>query len=247
MLAKAAGSEKNIVPKRLIATSKPVGSKRMHLGVAQLVPNVVDSFGRSQLTGALEHALRTSTPTTRPARLRAPPRELSVRFRIRCRLPRHRGWIPQGRAKVPVVAAKLRVVEVQAGRRGHRRDARDRGLTTIDVVSGYTPPTPVEAFLDPDDPVLFPHLTADQIEELAKHGETLSMSPGEVVFEQAQRDTPSSSSGAIDVIDRQPDGDHYYPVPTGDLRRRHLHVHRRADARPRRHRRGEFDSRLAPG
>ena len=30
----AAGSEKNIVPKRLIATSKPAGVEAMHLGVA---------------------------------------------------------------------------------------------------------------------------------------------------------------------------------------------------------------------
>ena len=38
------------------------------------------------------------------------------------------------------------------------------------------------------------------------------MSPGEVVFEQAQRDTPFFVvlEGAIDVIDRQPDGDHYF-------------------------------------
>jgi thioredoxin reductase (NADPH) len=79
-------------------------------------------------------------------------------------------------------------------------------------VSEYTSPTPVEAFLDPDDPVLFPRLTAAQIEELTERGETLSLSPGEVLFEQAQRDTPFFVvlSGAIDVIDRQPDGDHYF-------------------------------------
>ena len=76
----------------------------------------------------------------------------------------------------------------------------------------YTSPTPVEAFLDPDDPVLFPRLTAAQIEQLAENAETLTMSPGEVLFEQAQRDTPFYVvlSGAIDVIDRQPDGDHYF-------------------------------------
>ncbi len=76
----------------------------------------------------------------------------------------------------------------------------------------YTSPTPVEAFLDPDDPVLFPRLTAAQIEQLAENAETLTMSPGEVLFEQAQRDTPFYVvlSGAIDIIDRQPDGDHYF-------------------------------------
>jgi thioredoxin reductase (NADPH) len=79
-------------------------------------------------------------------------------------------------------------------------------------VSEYTPPPRVEAFLDPDDPVLFPRLTAEQIEELAQRGEVLSLSPGEVVFEQAQRDTPFYVvlEGAIDVIDRQPDGDRYF-------------------------------------
>jgi thioredoxin reductase (NADPH) len=79
-------------------------------------------------------------------------------------------------------------------------------------VSEYTPPPRVQAFLAPDDPVLFPRLTAEQIEELAKRGEILSLSPGEVLFEQAQRDTPFYVvlEGAIDVIDRQPDGDHYF-------------------------------------
>ena len=33
------------------------GVEAMHLGVAQLVPDVVEPFGRRQLTGALEHAL----------------------------------------------------------------------------------------------------------------------------------------------------------------------------------------------
>jgi thioredoxin reductase (NADPH) len=79
-------------------------------------------------------------------------------------------------------------------------------------VSEYTSPTPVDGFLDPDDPTLFPRLTAAQIEQLAEHAETLSLSPGDVVFEQGQRDTPFYVvlSGAIDIIDRQPDGDHYF-------------------------------------
>src|SRR4051794_15736435 len=79
-------------------------------------------------------------------------------------------------------------------------------------MSQYTSPTPVPGFLDPDDPTLFPRLTAAQIEQLADRAETLSLSPGEVLFEQGQRDTPFYVvlSGAIDVIDRQPDGDHYF-------------------------------------
>jgi len=89
---------------------------------------------------------------------------------------------------------------------------RVRWLDVVSRVGEYNSPTPVEGFLDPDDPVLFPRLTAAQIEQLAENAETLSLSPGEVLFEQAQRDTPFYVvlSGAIDIIDRQPDGDHYF-------------------------------------
>ena len=79
-------------------------------------------------------------------------------------------------------------------------------------MSEYTSPTPAEGFLDPGDPTLFPRLTEAQIERLAESAETLSLSPGEVVFEQGQRDAPLYVvlSGAIDVIDRQPEGDRYF-------------------------------------
>ena len=79
-------------------------------------------------------------------------------------------------------------------------------------MSDYTSPTPAEGFLDPDDPILFPRLTDAQIERLAECADTLSLSPGEVVFEQGQRDAPLYVviSGAIDVIDRQPDADRYF-------------------------------------
>src|ERR687897_1087788 len=79
-------------------------------------------------------------------------------------------------------------------------------------MSQYTSPTPVPGFLDPDDAILFPRLTAAQIEQLAEHAETVSFSPGEILFEQVQRETPFFVvlSGAVDIIDRQPDGDHYF-------------------------------------
>jgi thioredoxin reductase (NADPH) len=79
-------------------------------------------------------------------------------------------------------------------------------------MSRYTSPTPVEGFLDPDHPTLFPRLTAAQIDELAENAENLSLSPGEVLFEQGQRDSPFFVilSGAIDVIDRHPEGDRYF-------------------------------------
>jgi thioredoxin reductase (NADPH) len=79
-------------------------------------------------------------------------------------------------------------------------------------MSQYTSPTPVEGFLDPGDPTLFPRLTAAQIEQMAERAETLSFSPGDVLFEQGQRDASFYVvlSGAVDIIDRQPDGDHYF-------------------------------------
>ena len=67
-------------------------------------------------------------------------------------------------------------------------------------------------FLDSDHPTLFPRLTAAQIEELAENAETLNLSPGEILFDQGQRDTPFFVilSGAVDVIDRHPEGDRYF-------------------------------------
>jgi len=38
----------------------------MHLGVAELVADIVEPVGCRQLTGALKHALGHSTPTTQP-------------------------------------------------------------------------------------------------------------------------------------------------------------------------------------
>src|SRR4030095_5430673 len=79
-------------------------------------------------------------------------------------------------------------------------------------MSQYTSPTRVSGFLDPDHPTLFPRLTPAQIEQLAERAETLSFSPGEVIFEQGERDASFYvvRSGAVDIIDRQPDGDHYF-------------------------------------
>jgi thioredoxin reductase (NADPH) len=79
-------------------------------------------------------------------------------------------------------------------------------------MSQYTSPTPVSGFLDPNDPTLFPRLTAAQTELLAERAETRSFSPGEVLFEQGERDASFYVvlSGAVDIIDRQPDGDHYF-------------------------------------
>ncbi len=94
---------------------------------------------------------------------------------------------------------------------GDEAEAPSPGITPS-TVSEYTPPPRVPGFLDPDDPVLFPRLTPAQIKELAARGETVSLSPGDVLFEQGQRDTPFFVvlEGAIDVIDRQPDGDSYF-------------------------------------
>ena len=79
-------------------------------------------------------------------------------------------------------------------------------------MSQYTPPTPAPGFLDPNHPTLFPRLTDAQTEQMAERAETRSFSPGEILFEQGERDASFYMviSGAVDIIDRQPDGDHYF-------------------------------------
>ncbi len=79
------------------------------------------------------------------------------------------------------------------------------------MASDYAP-VPVEDFLDPDHPTLFPRLTPEQIEYLAEIGTQLTLARGDVVFEHGQRDTPLYvvRSGAIDVIDHAPEGDRYF-------------------------------------
>src|SRR5262245_61021134 len=79
------------------------------------------------------------------------------------------------------------------------------------MASDYAP-TPVEDFLDPDDPTLFPRLTPEQIEYLAEIGTQLTFARGDVVFEHGQRESPLYvvRSGAIDIIDHAPEGDRYF-------------------------------------
>jgi thioredoxin reductase (NADPH) len=76
----------------------------------------------------------------------------------------------------------------------------------------YYAPTPVEDFLDPDDPALFPRLTPEQIEYLGEIGTQLSFARGEEVFEHGSRETPLYVvlSGALDIIERRPEGDRYF-------------------------------------
>src|ERR671933_2790010 len=73
-------------------------------------------------------------------------------------------------------------------------------------------PTPVEDFLDPDHPTLFPRLTPEQIEYLAEIGTRLTFARGDLVFEHGQRETPLYviESGALDIIDEAPEGDRYF-------------------------------------
>jgi thioredoxin reductase (NADPH) len=73
-------------------------------------------------------------------------------------------------------------------------------------------PTPVEDFLDPDDPTLFPRLTPAQVEYLGEIGSHQSFATGEVVFEHGGRETPLYVvlSGALDIIERRPEGDRYF-------------------------------------
>jgi hypothetical protein len=73
-------------------------------------------------------------------------------------------------------------------------------------------PTPVQDFLDPDDPTLFPRLTPAQVEYLGEIGTQLSFARGEEVFEHGNRETPLYVvlSGALDIIERRPEGDRYF-------------------------------------
>jgi thioredoxin reductase (NADPH) len=73
-------------------------------------------------------------------------------------------------------------------------------------------PTPVEDFLDPDDPAMFPRLTPAQIDYLREIGSRIEFARGEVVFEHGQRETPLYvvESGAVDIIDHAPEGDRYF-------------------------------------
>ena len=73
-------------------------------------------------------------------------------------------------------------------------------------------PTPIEDFLDPDHPTLFPRLTDEQMDYLAARGTQLSYARGDLVFEHGERDAPLYVvlSGAIDVIDHAPEGDRYF-------------------------------------
>ena len=63
------------------------------------------------------------------------------------------------------------------------------------MASDYAP-TPVEDFLDPDDPILFPRLTPEQVEYLAEIGTQLSCARGELVWSTASARPRCTSSSA---------------------------------------------------
>jgi thioredoxin reductase (NADPH) len=73
-------------------------------------------------------------------------------------------------------------------------------------------PTPVENFLDPDDPAMFPRLTQEQVDYLAEIGTQLTFARGDEVFAHGQRETPLFivQDGAVDIIDQAPEGDRYF-------------------------------------
>jgi thioredoxin reductase (NADPH) len=73
-------------------------------------------------------------------------------------------------------------------------------------------PTPVEDFLDPNDPAMFPRLTPEQVDYLAEIGTLVTYGRGDEVFGHGQRETPLFvvQSGAVDIIDQAPEGDRYF-------------------------------------
>lgn len=79
-------------------------------------------------------------------------------------------------------------------------------------VANATELNPVADFPDPDDPALFPRLTEAQLEQVAELAEVQSLSAGDVLFEQGQRDAPFYviQRGSVDFFDRRPEGDRYF-------------------------------------
>jgi thioredoxin reductase (NADPH) len=73
-------------------------------------------------------------------------------------------------------------------------------------------PTRAEDFLDPDDRLLFPRLNKVQIEQVAAVAVRVLLAPGEILFEQGQRDTPFYvvEAGAVDIFDRRPEGARHF-------------------------------------
>jgi hypothetical protein len=116
MLAKAA-ADRHVEAGRVEA---------MHLGVAQLVADVVEPFGSRQLKGALEHALGdvdADDAARRGGARRLTGRQAGSAPDVDDLVT---GADPVCGAKVLVVSAQLGVVEIQAVRRGHRREANGR-------------------------------------------------------------------------------------------------------------------------
>ena len=79
-------------------------------------------------------------------------------------------------------------------------------------VSQKAPMARVADFLDPDDPGLFPRLTEAQIGHLAVIADHQLLAPGEVLFEQGQRETSFFVvlAGVVDIFDRRPEGRRYF-------------------------------------
>lgn len=72
------------------------------------------------------------------------------------------------------------------------------------------PTLPREAPRPPlDDPDIYPRLDAAQLEVVARYGRCRTCAPGEVLFEQGERDARFYvlSSGAVDIVERRYEGD----------------------------------------
>jgi len=63
-----------------------------------------------------------------------------------------------------------------------------------------------DRFPDLSDPVLFPRLSEAKLQWLAKRGRRVSFEPGDVLYEQAQRDAPFYviERGLVEFVDRKP-------------------------------------------
>jgi thioredoxin reductase (NADPH) len=74
-----------------------------------------------------------------------------------------------------------------------------------------------ENFPDLADPVLYPRLTEHKLEWLAEQGELRSFAPGEILYEQGQRDQPFFVllRGLVQLIDRKPGKEVFFAEADG--------------------------------
>ena len=91
-------------------------------------------------------------------------------------------------------------------------DKREELISAAGEALENNAPVPVADFPDPDDLALFPRLTEDQRSKVSTMAERREFDPGEVLFEQGQRDAPFYvvEEGSVDFFDTRPGEERYF-------------------------------------